>query len=60
MRVYAHFNTKAAHRVPRALWPVAHRKLTMLDRAQRLDDLTAVPGNRLEALGGVEKVNPVS
>jgi toxin HigB-1 len=50
--VWAQLNTKAARRVPRALWPVVHRKLTMLDSAQRLDDLAAVPGNRLEALAG--------
>jgi toxin HigB-1 len=50
--LWAQLNTKAARRVPRALWPVAHRKLTMLDSAQRLADLTAVPGNRLETLVG--------
>lgn len=50
--LWAQLNTKAARRVPRALWPVAHRKLTMLDSAQRLDDVAAVPGNRLEALAG--------
>ena len=48
-------NSKAARRVPRGLWPVVHRKLTMLDGAQGLDDLTAVPGNRLEALAGDRK-----
>ena len=48
-------NSKAARRVPRDLWPVVHRKLTMLDSAQRLDDLAAVPGNRLEALAGDRK-----
>ena len=48
-------NSKAARRVPRDLWPVVHRKLTMLDSAQRLDDLNAVPGNRLEALAGDRK-----
>ena len=31
---------------------VARRKLRMLDDADRLGDLAAVPGNRLEALGG--------
>ena len=28
-------NSKAARRVPRELWPIVHRKLTMLDSAQR-------------------------
>ena len=48
-------NSKAARRVPRDLWPAVHRKLTMLDSAQRLEDLAAVPGNRFEALGGDRK-----
>jgi len=37
-------NSKAARRVPRELWPIVHRKLTMLDVAQRLEDLAVVPG----------------
>ncbi len=45
-------NSKSARRIPRELWPVVRRKLTMLDSAQRLEDLAAVPGNRLEALAG--------
>lgn len=32
--------------------PVALRKLAMLNRAGRLDDLRVPPGNRLEALSG--------
>ncbi len=31
---------------------VARRKLKMLNDADRLDDLSALPGNRLEALRG--------
>ena len=31
---------------------VARRKLRMLDDAERLDDVAAVPGNRFEALKG--------
>jgi proteic killer suppression protein len=34
---------------------VARRKLRMLDDAEKLEDLAAVPGNRLEALGGGRK-----
>jgi proteic killer suppression protein len=34
---------------------VARRKLRMLDDAEKLEDLSAVPGNRLEALGGGRK-----
>jgi proteic killer suppression protein len=33
----------------------ARRKLRMLDDAERLDDMSAVPGNRLEALTGDRK-----
>ena len=41
-------------RVPRfvAIESVAMRKLAMLNRAGRLDDLRVPPGNRLEALKG--------
>src|SRR4051812_24265080 len=48
-------NSKAARRVPRELRPIVHRNLTMLDSAQRLEDLAAVSGNRLEALVGDRK-----
>ena len=37
---------------PVKLWPVAHRKLDMLENATKLDDLRFPPGNRLEALKG--------
>jgi toxin HigB-1 len=53
--LWAERNSKAARRVPRELWPIVHRKLTMLDVAERLEDLAAVPGNRLEALAGDRK-----
>ncbi|MGE3512536.1 MAG: hypothetical protein AB7N65_27040 [Vicinamibacterales bacterium] len=50
-------NSKAARRVPRTLWPVVHRTLTMLDSAQRLDDLAVSPGNRLDVLTGDRKAS---
>lgn len=34
---------------------VARRKLRMLDAAEKLEDMAAVPGNRLEALSGGRK-----
>jgi len=34
---------------------VARRKLRMLDDAERLEDMAAVPGNRFEALHGDRK-----
>jgi proteic killer suppression protein len=53
--LWAERNSKASRRIPRDLWPVVHRKWTMLDSAQRLEDLAAVPGNRFEALAGNRK-----
>ena len=47
--------TKAARRIPVGLWPVAKRKLKMLDVAQALVDLRSPPGNRLEALKGNQR-----
>jgi proteic killer suppression protein len=45
-------NSKAARRLPRALWPVIRRKLDQLDAVIQLDDLRVPPGNRLHALSG--------
>lgn len=45
-------NTRAARRVPQALWRGAQRKLKLLDAAGKLDDLVVPAGNRLEALKG--------
>jgi len=43
-------NSKAARRIPRALWPVVQRKLDQVDSVTKLDDLRVPPGNRLHAL----------
>ena len=53
--LWAEQNSKAARRVPREIWRIVMRKLTLLDSAQGLEDLAAVPGNRLEALAGDRK-----
>lgn len=45
-------NTRAARRIPQALWRGAQRKLKLLDAAGKLDDLVVPAGNRLEALKG--------
>ena len=45
-------NSKAARRLPRALWPVIRRKLDQLDAVTQLDDLRVPAGNRLHALSG--------
>jgi proteic killer suppression protein len=43
-------NSKAARRIPKALWPVVWRKLDQIDSVTKLDDLRVPPGNRLHAL----------
>ena len=45
-------NTRAARRIPRALWRIVQRKLKLLDGAARIDDPTIPAGNRLERLEG--------
>jgi proteic killer suppression protein len=46
-------DTKAARRTcPRSVWPVARRKLDMLNAAPTLESLRVPPGNRLEAPKG--------
>ncbi len=45
-------NSKAARRIPRALWPVVRRKLDQIDAVTRLEDLKVPPGNRLHPLVG--------
>ena len=42
-------NSKAARRIPRAVWPVIQRKLDQIDSVTSLDQLR-VPGNRLHRL----------
>jgi arabinose-5-phosphate isomerase len=44
--------TKAARRIPKAIWPVVRRKLEYLNAARTLADVAHVPGNRLDALHG--------
>ena len=43
--------SKAARRIPKTIWPVARRKLDLLDRVRDLRELVA-PGFRLEKLKG--------
>ena len=50
--IYDGTDSKAARRVPRALWKPASRKLDLLNAAAALDDLRIPPGNRLERLKG--------
>ena len=51
--IYDGTSTKAARKTcPQALWPVARRKLDVLNQAADLRDLRLPPGNRLEPLRG--------
>ena len=43
---------RARARCPLALWSVARRKLTQLNRVRELRELAIPPGNRLEQLSG--------
>ena len=43
-------NSKAARRIPRAIWPVIQRKLDQIDSVTTLDSLRVPPGNRLHRL----------
>jgi len=45
-------NSKAARRIPRAIWPVIQRKQDQLDAVTRVDRLRVPPGNRLHVLVG--------
>jgi proteic killer suppression protein len=48
-------DSKAARTVAKSVWPVAVRKLDLLNAARDLRDLRVPPGNRLEALKGIWK-----
>jgi proteic killer suppression protein len=50
--IYHGDHTKAARRIPTAIWKAACRKLDRLNAAHELRDLAVPPGNRLEALKG--------
>ena len=43
-------NSKAARRVPRALWSVIRRKLDQIDAVTELAELRVPPGNQWHAL----------
>ena len=45
-------NTRAARTIDKSVWPVARRKLDMINAATAVQDLRVPPGNRLEALKG--------
>jgi len=50
--VFVGKNSRDSRRIPRALWPIARRKLDMLNAATDIQDLRMPPANRLEKLRG--------
>jgi toxin HigB-1 len=51
--IYHGRDTTAARKtLARPLWPIARRKLDMINAAEDVKDLRSPPGNRLEALKG--------
>ncbi len=50
--IYDGTDSKEARAIPKHLWPVAVRKLDMINAAHDVLDLRAPPGNRLEKLRG--------
>ena len=50
--VFVGKNSRDARRVPQSLWPIARRKLDMLNAATDIKDLRVPPANRLEKLRG--------
>lgn len=46
------FTDERVRQFPTDILQTARRKLNMLDKAERIDDLRSPPGNRLEALSG--------
>ena len=44
-------DTKAARKIPKALWRTIRRKLTVIDAAMKPTDIAVTPGYRLEAFG---------
>lgn len=46
---------RARKTCPQSIWRVARRKLDQINQAMSLNDLTAPPANRLEALRGARE-----
>ena len=48
-------DSKAARRIPKAIWSVVRRKLDIVNHATSVQDLARIPGNRFEALKGDQR-----
>jgi len=54
--IFDGIDSKAARKCcPKALWPVARRKMDQINRVRELNALNIPPGNRLERLRGERK-----
>jgi|SRR5665213_3583006 len=45
-------NSREARRIPNTVWKAAQRKMALINNAGALNDIAALPGNRLEKLFG--------
>ncbi|MBN1399061.1 MAG: type II toxin-antitoxin system RelE/ParE family toxin [Bacteroidetes bacterium] len=50
--IFNGFDTKAARRIPQAIWKPARIRLDAMNGAAQIKDLKFPPGNRLEILKG--------
>jgi toxin HigB-1 len=50
--IFNGFDTKAARRIPHAIWNSARIRLDAMNGAKQIQDLKLPPGNRLETLKG--------
>lgn len=50
--IYNGVSSKEARKIPQNLWPIAQRKMDILNAAVILNDLRIPPGNHLEFLKG--------
>lgn len=50
--IFDEVNSREARSIPNAVWRAAQRKLALVNNAGALNDLAALPGNRLEKLYG--------
>lgn len=48
--IWSGIDSKAARRIPKAIWPIVARKLDLVDAATSLSDLRFPPGNGLHGL----------
>lgn len=50
--IFDGINSRSARSIPNSVWKSAQRKMAMINNAGALNDIAALPGNRLEKLSG--------